>query len=155
MGGYSSGYSFAFRKELLPVVGGVTGGALQLAVTGILDTQGSLGTPFVPVLGTNGDLINFVTGGVSLTAAVLTWMGHGGRYLSSHNDVTLALGAYGATTFIGGWLVPRIVSAVTGTGSRALGREAQPGVGAGRVSATPTPRGGSGPNQRFVRAFRS
>jgi len=114
MAAYGMGLAYGFSNEVLaPLAGGLTG-ATQVAVTNILDAQGSLGKPIVPqVWPTNGELINTVTGSGAIAAVTLSAAGHG-RYLQAHPKARIAVLTYGVLTLAAGWLIPGLISFLKG-----------------------------------------
>jgi len=116
MVGYASGLAYGFSTEVVaPLAGGLAGTA-QVAVTNLLDAQGSLGSPVVPqVWPTNGELANTVLGGGAIVAAAASYGGHG-RYLATRPKGRIAVLTYGIVSLAAGWLIPGLIRVLTGAG---------------------------------------
>jgi hypothetical protein len=116
MAGYVTGLAYGFSNEVLAPLAGGLAGAGQVAVTNVLDAQGSLGKAIVPqVWPTNGELINTVTGGAALGAVTLAASGHG-SYLRSRPKALVAVLSYGVITLAAGWLIPGLVRVLSNSG---------------------------------------
>lgn len=75
-------------------------GATQAIALNAADAAGALGTPAVPALGTNGQLIDYISGGAALALGLAGAFGKGP--LRSKTSVSAALATYGATAIAGG-----------------------------------------------------
>ena len=154
--GYGAGFALG-NKEIVVAAAGAGVGAIQVIATQAADasTTNPLGTPLIAQLApTNGQLINFFTGGIALAAGVVGAFGKGGQTLG-RRDVQAGLVGYGSLSFFGGWLIPFVASKMAGAaGARRAGAAARP----------PLPRialpGGAAPpttisNQAVIRALTS
>ncbi len=95
-------------KSAVAAVGGAALGVAQVAALEAADSVGSLGAPIIPQIGTNGQLVDYITGGAALVLGGAGAFGKGP--LKQHPVASTAVTAYGGTAVIGG-----VVSAVAGT----------------------------------------
>ncbi len=112
---------FGLNKDVLAAGAGIVVGGLQDAALSVADSQSMLGTPMVPQVGSNGELINLVTGGTATAIGVVGALGKGTSRLFTNRSLQGGLVGYGLTTFFGGYLLPKIVQATSGgTGAAAF-----------------------------------
>lgn len=118
---YAPGMGLRMDSETRTVLAtGVVGagiGGLQVAATMAWDNAGS-GAAVVPQIGTNGQLANFATGIAGTALGLIGTFGKT-RILGNHRGLSGALLGWGVSTFLFGWLVPKIVSMVGGDAARA------------------------------------
>ena len=135
---YAPGFGLRMDTETRAVLAtsviGAGAGGLQVAATTAWDNSGS-GPAWVPQLGTNGETVNFATGIVGTTLGLIGTFGKT-RILGGHRALSGALLGWGLTTFLFGWIVPKVVAMIGGTASRA--RAAYRGA---YTNTTVTPRG--------------